>query len=426
MHNGKKILCGVLSLSMICSMALTVKPVRVAAAGTAEQQEQLDDSRAKQQELKAQIDEIKGKKSDTMQQKYLMDQRSEALQSEISIVSDQISTTQAQIEENEAKEKEQYKIFCKQVRDEEERGKASYWSVLFKSSSFTDLLSRIDFVNEIMEYDQNVISELRDLRAELKEDKETLKTKKSELNTAQNELSAQIAEADKLLDKLNSDQKSAETTLKEEEQAEANVLAAIRKAEAEEKARREAEERARKEAEEKARREAEAKAKSETENNNNDNENNNSDDNPSDGGNTGGTTSESNFIWPTNATRYVTSPFGYRYCSFHGQEYHGGVDIGASYGTNILAAKSGTVIQAGWNGGYGYCVTINHGSSYTLYGHMSSVGVSVGQSVSQGQVIGLVGSSGNSTGAHIHYAIYLNGAATDPLPYLPGYVRYGW
>lgn len=407
---SKKITCFVLAAAMLCSAALAAMPVRAEAAATAEQQQKLEDSRAKQQELKQKLAEIKDQKTDTLKEKYLMDQRSEALQSEISIVNDQISSTQAQIEENEKREKEQYQVFCRQVRDEEERGKASYWSVLFKSTDFADLLSRVDFVNEIMEYDQSVISELRDLRSQLKEDKASLQDQKAELNEAQSELKAQIAEADELIGKLNSNQSDAEALLKDEQAAENNVIAAIKKAEEEER---------KKQEEERQRQQQQQQQQQEQQPDNND------DQKPETGG--GGNSGVGGFIWPTNATRGLTSTFGGRASPGGiGSTNHQGVDIGAAYGTNILAAKSGTVIQAGWNGGYGYCVTINHGGGVcTLYGHMSSVMVSVGQSVSQGQVIGLVGSTGNSTGAHIHYGLYVNGVATNPIQYLPGYFLYG-
>ena len=96
------------------------------------------------------------------------------------------------------------------------------------------------------------------------------------------------------------------------------------------------------------------------------------------------------------------------------------MDIGASYGSSVLAADSGTVILAGWNGGYGNCVVISHGNGITtLYGHMSSIAVSSGQSVSQGQTIGYVGSTGASTGPHLHFTVYYGGATVNPIAYLP-------
>lgn len=122
--------------------------------------------------------------------------------------------------------------------------------------------------------------------------------------------------------------------------------------------------------------------------------------------------SSQGFIWPASGT--LTSNFGWRW-----GRMHEGIDIGAGTGTPISASAAGTVIVAGWNGGYGNLVVIDHGGGVsTAYGHQSAIHVSVGQSVGQGTVIGAVGSTGNSTGPHLHFEVRINGAATDPLPYL--------
>ena len=125
------------------------------------------------------------------------------------------------------------------------------------------------------------------------------------------------------------------------------------------------------------------------------------------------------FMWPSNCT-YITSHFSPRRKNPVTGIYkrHTGVDIGAQYGTSIFAANSGTVTLAGWYSGYGNCVIIDHGGGRaTLYGHMSSIKVSNGQNVSKGQTIGLCGSTGNSTGPHIHFEILINGVAVDPMQY---------
>lgn len=122
--------------------------------------------------------------------------------------------------------------------------------------------------------------------------------------------------------------------------------------------------------------------------------------------------SSQGFIWPASGT--LTSNFGWRW-----GRMHEGIDIGAATGTPISASAAGTVIVAGWNGGYGNLVVIDHGGGVsTAYGHQSAIHVSVGQSVGQGTVIGAVGSTGNSTGPHLHFEVRINGSATDPLPYL--------
>jgi murein DD-endopeptidase MepM/ murein hydrolase activator NlpD len=125
-----------------------------------------------------------------------------------------------------------------------------------------------------------------------------------------------------------------------------------------------------------------------------------------------GEPSASGFIWPCDGV--VVSGFGMRW-----GRMHEGIDIGCSYGTPNRAAAAGTVIYAGWLGGYGNLVVVDHGNGLsTAYAHASSLLVSVGQSVSQGQTVSLVGSTGNSTGPHLHFEVRVNGVAVDPLPYL--------
>jgi murein DD-endopeptidase MepM/ murein hydrolase activator NlpD len=124
------------------------------------------------------------------------------------------------------------------------------------------------------------------------------------------------------------------------------------------------------------------------------------------------TPSAHGLIWPVSGP--VTSPFGYRW-----GRLHAGIDIGVGYGTPIHAAASGTVVLAGWTGGYGNYTCIDHGGGLaTCYGHQSSYAVSAGTHVSQGQVIGYVGSTGHSFGAHLHFEVRINGTPVDPLGYL--------
>lgn len=122
-------------------------------------------------------------------------------------------------------------------------------------------------------------------------------------------------------------------------------------------------------------------------------------------------------IWPTSGGE-ITSSFGGRANPFSGRgyDYHPGIDIGNDYGAPIYAGASGYVEQAGWYGGYGRYVKINHGYGYeTAYGHMSSIAVSDGQYVKKGEIIGYVGSSGYSTGPHLHYEVVINGQDSDPM-----------
>jgi murein DD-endopeptidase MepM/ murein hydrolase activator NlpD len=140
---------------------------------------------------------------------------------------------------------------------------------------------------------------------------------------------------------------------------------------------------------------------------------------PSSSAGDSGPTGNGTFIRPIPGAG-VTSGFGYRTDPITGaQSYHSGIDFGAGCGTPIMAAGSGTVLSAGWNGGYGNATIINHGGGLaTLYGHQSQIGVSVGQTVQQGQVIGYVGTTGRSTGCHLHFEVRVNGNPVSPWAYL--------
>lgn len=123
-------------------------------------------------------------------------------------------------------------------------------------------------------------------------------------------------------------------------------------------------------------------------------------------------------IWPVNGS--ITSGFGWRNSPWEdGSELHPGIDIATNMGTPVVATADGEVVKSGWSGGYGNIVQINHGNGIeTIYGHNSQIAVSVGQSVRKGQVISYAGSTGRSTGPHVHYEVRVNGSAVDPMKYL--------
>ncbi len=372
-------------VSLLCAALMLMTMVYIACPTktyAADYDQQLEEARKEQAELEKKIEAIQADKDKVLEQKALMDQRNDRLRKQVSLVQKQSDETTARIKELKAQEEEQYELFCKQIRQEEERGPVSYWSVIFKATSFADLLGRMDFINEVMEYDRNVMEQLRATREQLAIDQEALEEQKAELISTQQEMEEQIAAAEALIKEYESTEAGMQAMHEQAEEDEARILELIKKA--------------------------------------------NSQNSGSSGGSSGNA-GVGGYIWPTNSTRYVTSPYGYRICPFHGKEYHNGADIGAPYGSPVLAPKSGTVIQAGWNGGYGISVMIDHHDGIvTLFGHMCDCNVSEGQQVVQGQVIGWCGSTGNSDGPHIHYTMYKNGAAIDPLPYLPGYIAYDW
>lgn len=380
MFSRKRALSLLCAACMAASLLCMAKPVPTYADSLSDQ---LQEARDAQAELEKQIEAIQSDKSKALEEKALLDRQNDKLRSEISLLQQQSDETQARITELTQKEQEQYELFCRQVREEEERGTVSYWSVLFKASSFTDLLARMDFVNEVMDYDRQVISDLQATRRQLTEDKAALEQQKSELESSQTKLQQQVDAASALIREYEETEAGHQAMLDEAAEDEARIQALIRQQQS--------------------------------------------------GGSSGGSGSSGSnsgvdgYIWPTNNTRVVTSPYGERWCPFHGYESHNGADIDAARGSAVLAAKSGRVIQAGWNGGYGISVMIAHDDGITtLYGHMDGCSVSVGQTVSQGETIGICGNTGNSSGAHIHYTMYKNGSTIDPLPYLPGYIPWDW
>lgn len=380
MFSRKRALSLLCAACMAASLLCMAKPVPTYADNLSDQLQEIRDA---QEKLEKQIEAIQSDKSKALEEKALLDRQNDKLRSEISLLQQQSDETQTRITELTQKEQEQYELFCRQVREEEERGTVSYWSVLFKASSFTDLLARMDFVNEVMDYDRQVISDLQTTRRQLTEDKAALEQQKSEMESSQTKLQQQVDAASTLIREYEETEAGHQAMLDEAAEDEARIQALIRQQQS-----------------------------------------------GGSSGGSGGSGSNSGvdgYIWPTNNTRVVTSPYGERWCPFHGYESHNGADIDAARGSAVLAAKSGRVIQAGWNGGYGISVMIAHDDGITtLYGHMDGCSVSVGQTVSQGETIGICGSTGNSTGAHIHYTMYKNGGTIDPLPYLPGYIAWDW
>lgn len=391
MKHGRRLLCAVLALLMLVSAAavLSVRPAYAAkteeelaeearkAAQVAALEQKKREQEEKLKELEKQIAEAKAKKNDVMATKNLLDQRNQLLLEQIDDTQGQIEDAAAQIERYELLEEEQYALFCQQVRSEEERGSLSYLSVLFKATSMADLLNRMEFVNEVAEYNKTLISALQETRENIKAEKAEMEAKEAELGEQQDELQGKLDETTKLMNEYAADQKALEQIYAAEEKAADEIAAQIDSLLAD------------------------------------------SDVIPSAEG----------FIWPVSSSRKISSPIGSRVApGGFGSTNHKGVDIcNVGYTSSIYAVKSGKVLltnTSGYGGGYGNYVVIDHGGGLTtLYAHMSSVKVSEGQMVSQGTVIGITGSTGASTGPHLHYEVRINGVYQNPLNYLSGYIK---
>ena len=390
MKLGKRVLCTALSLLLLLTAAAAVA-VRPAYAEKTEEQlaeeqrkaaqiaaleQKKKEQQAKLKDLEKQISEAKAKKNDVMETKKLLDQRNQLLLEQIEDTQNQIDDAAAQIARYEMLEQEQYELFCRQVRSEEERGSLSYLSVLFKASSMSDLLNRMEFVNEVAEYNKMLIAAMKETRENIAEEKAAMEAKEAELGQQQSELQAKLTETTNLMNEYAADQKKLEAIYAAEEKAGKEIAAEIDRLLAE------------------------------------------SDVVPSNEG----------FIWPVNTSKKISSPIGNRVApGGFGSTNHKGVDIcNVGFTSSVFAVKSGKVLltnTSGYGGGYGNYVVIDHGGGVTtLYAHMSVVKVSEGQMVSQGTVLGITGSTGASTGPHLHYEVRINGVYQNPLNYLAGYI----
>ena len=260
----------------------------------------------------------------------------------------------------------------------EEQGEVSYWSILFSSDDFSDLLDNAMMVEEIMDYDNQVMNELIAIREQIEADKTALETArqeqkdaKAEQEAAKAELKSQQAQVDALIAEISGQESQVKA-------AEAKLQAAANAADAEIRA-------------------AEKELASQIAN----------------------VPSESGFLWPLPGRYNLSSLYGSRKHPVTGKaNNHTGIDVPAPSGTPIQACKSGVVTTSTYNNSYGNYVVVSHSDgTSTLYAHMSRRNASKGQTVSQGQVIGYVGTTGSSTGNHLHLEIRVNGSRRDPINY---------
>ena len=398
MKSAKRILCAFLAILTLLTLAAagSVRPAYAAKTAAELEEEQrkaaqiaaLEQKKKEQQEklkdLEKQIAEAKAKKEDVMVTKKLLDQRNQLLLEQIDDTQNQIDDAAAQIARYELLEQEQYELFCQQVRSEEERGSLSYLSVLFKATSMADLLNRMEFVNEVAEYNKTLIAAMKETRENIKAEKTEMEAKEAQLGEQQDELQGKLDETTKLMNEYAADQKALEQMHAAEEKAADEIDAQIARLIAD------------------------------------------SDVVPGSEG----------FIWPVSTSKMISSPIGSRVApGGFGSTNHKGVDIcNVGYTSSVYATKSGRVLltnSSGWGGGYGNYVVIDHGGGLTtLYAHMSVVKVSPGDTASQGTVIGVTGNTGASTGPHLHYEVrtttIVNGKSVtvyqNPLNYLPGYI----
>lgn len=404
------IVCIILAFLMMVTLVVSViGSLGALAAGGQDQidalEQQKSELQSQQASIQTNIDDLIAQQADVIDQKAAMDEKNELARQEIELINEQIDVYTGLIEDKaeelekaEAAEQAQYELYRKRVRAMEEEGSYTYLDILFQCRSLSDVLSAIDMIGEIMDSDKRLFEEYKTARetteqvkaeyeatlAQLGEKQETLEAEKAELEE-------QIAAAVEVINKLQDDIDAAKAEYAKaaaaEAAAQASINAIIAQMQAEEEA---------------ARQEAAQNNQQYTGT---------------------GSTATGTYIWPCPSSTYVTSAFGMRDHPLFGDERpHSGIDVAGSAGSEVLAADSGTVAVATYSSSYGNYVTIYHSNGdYTLYAHMSSLAVSAGQSVTQGDVIGYVGSTGWATGPHLHFEIRVNGSTVDPLSYFSNY-----
>ena len=426
MKNIKKSLRSVFcALLAAAALAASLPAYAVSQAEIDDLQKKLDALEQQAQEQQDVINDLTSQKARFITRKLALDNKIEINRQMIELIGEQIeiydeiiAEKQAELDKALEKETTQTELLRSRIRAMEENSTYSYASFIFDSSSVTELLSRIGDVNDIMHYDKTLEEEYMAAREDVESIKKSYEEARHEQELLQKELDTKQAELDAQVEAAYTMIADIET-LSDDAQAEYDAIA-----EEEAKAEETLQEAIRKRAAEQAK----------YNQNNNSNNGGGGGNSGGSGGNSGGgssgggsATSLSNLQWPVPSCTLITSRFGYRVAPTTGAStYHGGLDIGAGMGASIVAAGAGDVIYAGANGGYGNCIIISHGNgNSTLYGHLSGYNVSTDQQVTQGQVIGYSGNTGNSTGPHLHFGIIENNSWIDPLNYLTGWQYYG-
>jgi len=408
---GKSILCGLLA----AVLAFSLMPISAEAKSSSEIREQIKDMKAENKELEEKLKELRGQFQENENEMINMVAEKDLIDQEIAILTEQISNINAQImsyglliadkqDELDAAQTDLDELNQKhkeRIQAMEEEGNLSYWEVLFKANSFTDLLDRLNMMQEIAASDRRRMEELSaaadrvaQTQAELSSEKTGLEETRAQLDVAQLELEAKRAEADELLRQLIAKGEEFEALIDESEDLQHELMAEIAQAE--------------KDLKKAEYQEWLATYVPPTTRPGNDT--------------TPSTDAPSSSGWVCPVPYYtLTSPFGMRVHPISGKwKMHNGVDMAAAQGTPIYAAKSGKVTTASYQaGGAGYYVSINHGDGFSsIYMHMTHFIVSPGQYVTAGQVIGYVGSTGGSTGPHLHFGISYNGSYVNPMNYI--------
>ena len=401
----------ILAMVLTCGLLFTTG-ISAFAQTKEEAQQKIEQLKKEQEALNSRLAELQESKEDT--ESYIKELDAEMTQvvSDIQEVNNRLDEINAQLEETqanldaaEAKAQSQYKALKLRIKQMYEEGDPTMMEIILKAEDISTILNSSEYISKISDYDNDLLAalnetlrqieeykaQLEDQKAEQEEAKEELEIKQEDLQSIIDQKNAELEKLGIDIEDLHADISDTESAIAETER----ILAAIKAQE-------------QREAEEAARRAQEAA------------NNANSGSSSGSGGSTGGVSSGStSFIWPC-AGGYISSGFGSRTSPTAGASTnHMGVDIAAGAGAAIYAAQGGTVVTVSYSTARGNYVVVSHGNGVsTLYQHCSAVYVSAGQSVSQGSTIAAVGSTGYSTGPHLHFEVIINGVNVNPANYI--------
>lgn len=420
MENRLKIITAIMLTLIFCMQPVcNVQATEESNLSEAQQEKKtLENDLQKAKEL---IDSLKGSKEDIQSEVEKLDKqlneisgKVKELESRLSKKRQEIADTESALNKAKEQEKKQYRNMKKRIQFMYENGQTSYVEMLLSADSFTDFLNAVEYITQISQYDRKMLKEYQNMQVTIADTQKTLETDYASLQSLQAKVqeekqavaaleSAKKGELNDVADDLT-DAQTVAKAYEAEIQAQNEVIAQIQAAQ-----KRAAEQQA---AQQQAQAAEENQGATDAAG-----ENQNTAQNTTPSGNGQSTGS---MMWPCPSSKRVTSDYGPRTSPTNGaSSNHKGIDIGAAYGADIVAADGGTVLVATYSSSGGNYVIIDHGGGLcTVYMHASSLTVSAGQTVSKGQVIAKVGSTGISTGNHLHFGVTLNGVYVSPWGYV--------
>lgn len=395
----------------LAAYAVTQDEINAIQSQKKELSEKVSSCKERLAALQSQQANVLEQRAAIMEENKLTQEQIDLVQAQIDIYDDMISEQADLVDEAKTREARQLQKYRTRVRAMEENGEMNILALVLQTTSLSELMSAVDDMGEIMQSDKLLEEQYvaaREETEEIKANYEAIKAdyeeKQGELRAEQEELKAQMESANKFLEDLSEEIEKAIEEYKAAEAEEAAAAAQVSSLIAEWD-----------------RQKAAQAAANATQVVNEDGTVTTVTDSSTTISGTG------SFIWPVPCSMRVTSRYGNRTDPFTGATaYHSGIDIDGfgNDGQPVIAADGGTVITASSNSGYGNYVIIDHGSTKTVYAHMSGLAVSSGQTVSQGQTVGYLGATGRATGTHLHFEVYVGEGRVDPAAYFSGISYY--